>query len=193
MAAPPARRRNALHSCLLARTAVDDPNGMAAAGADAHADIRPSRRADHRRCRDLFRCRFDSRIDQPRRLRRAADNAEAAQGGRLRGNHAGRPTRPGNDREHRNRQYRQATSRRRILATWDRFHLPWPFGRGVYLWGEPITFAEKLDEAGLECARRLVETRMVEMICEVERRVGHGVAVPAASDGVGPVPRTADG
>jgi len=79
-----------------------------------------------------------------------------------------------------------ATSRRRMLATWDRFHLPWPFGRGVYLWGEPITFAEELDQAGLECARRLVETRMVEMVCEAERRVGHRVPAPAVSDGVGP-------
>src|ERR1700739_4204747 len=31
-----------------------------------------------------------------------------------------------------------ATSRRSVLPTWDCFHFPWPFGRGVYLWGEPI-------------------------------------------------------
>ena len=43
-----------------------------------------------------------------------------------------------------------ATSRRRVLATWDRFHLALPFGRGVYLWGEPIEIAAELDEAGLE-------------------------------------------
>lgn len=86
-----------------------------------------------------------------------------------------------------------ATSRRRMLATWDRFHLPWPFGRGVYLWGEPIKLAEELDEAGLECARCLVETRMVEMVCEAERRVGHGVPAPAATDGVGPARRIAEG
>ena len=48
-----------------------------------------------------------------------------------------------------------ATSRRRVLATWDRFHLALPFGRGVYLWGEPIDRAADLDEAGLENARRL--------------------------------------
>ena len=60
------------------------------------------------RCRDLFRCRFGCGLDQPRRLRCIADNAEAAQGGRLRRNHAGRPTRPGDDREQRDRQYRPA-------------------------------------------------------------------------------------
>jgi lysophospholipid acyltransferase (LPLAT)-like uncharacterized protein len=66
-----------------------------------------------------------------------------------------------------------ATSRRRLLATWDRFHLALPFGRGVYLWGEPIEIAGRLDEAGLERARSLVETRMLEMLSDADRRVGH--------------------
>ena len=66
-----------------------------------------------------------------------------------------------------------ATSRRLILATWDRFHLALPFGRGVYLFGEPIEIAAELDNAGLENARRIIETRMVEMVREVDRRVGH--------------------
>ncbi|HYZ40580.1 MAG TPA: lysophospholipid acyltransferase family protein, partial [Stellaceae bacterium] len=86
-----------------------------------------------------------------------------------------------------------ATSRRRLLATWGHFHLPWPFGRGVYLWGEPIGIADELDDAGLECARRLVETRMVEMVCEAERRVGHGAPAPAATDGVEPARHIAGG
>jgi lysophospholipid acyltransferase (LPLAT)-like uncharacterized protein len=74
-----------------------------------------------------------------------------------------------------------ATSRRRLLATWDRFHLPWPFGRGVFLWGEPIEIAAELDEAGRERARRLVETRMVAMVGEADRRVGHRSSPPLAA------------
>jgi lysophospholipid acyltransferase (LPLAT)-like uncharacterized protein len=70
-----------------------------------------------------------------------------------------------------------ATSRGRVLQTWDRFYLPWPFGRGVYLWGEPIEIAAELDENGLEDARRLVETRMVEMVIEADCRVGHQTRV----------------
>jgi hypothetical protein len=66
-----------------------------------------------------------------------------------------------------------ATSRRRELATWDRFHLALPFGRGVFLFGEPIDLAAELDEEGLENARRLLETRMVEMVGEADRLVGH--------------------
>src|SRR5713101_978496 len=65
-----------------------------------------------------------------------------------------------------------ATSRRRVLATWDRFHLALPFGRGVFLWGEPIEIARELDPAGLERARLLVESRMNELAREADHRVG---------------------
>jgi lysophospholipid acyltransferase (LPLAT)-like uncharacterized protein len=75
-----------------------------------------------------------------------------------------------------------ATSRRHIAATWDRFHIALPFGRGVFLWGEPIEIAPDLDESGLESARRLVEQRMSEMAREADRRVGHPVPPLAAGE-----------
>jgi lysophospholipid acyltransferase (LPLAT)-like uncharacterized protein len=68
-----------------------------------------------------------------------------------------------------------ATSRRRILASWDQFHVALPFGRGLFLWGEPIEIAAELDEDGLERTRCLIEARMVEMVHEADCRVGHGV------------------
>ena len=71
-----------------------------------------------------------------------------------------------------------ATSRRRVLATWDRFHLALPFGRGVFLFGEPIELGAELDEEGLENARRRLETRMVEMTREADRLVGHEMSLP---------------
>jgi lysophospholipid acyltransferase (LPLAT)-like uncharacterized protein len=83
-----------------------------------------------------------------------------------------------------------ATSRRRIAATWDRFHVALPFGRGVFLWGEPIEIAADLDQAGLEDARRLIEERMVNMVEEADRRVGRRVPLfpadaPVPSPGAG--------
>lgn len=65
-----------------------------------------------------------------------------------------------------------ATRHRRILATWDRFHLPFPFGSGVFIWGEPIEVPEELDEAGAEQWRRLIEERMIAQTAEADRRVG---------------------
>ena len=67
-----------------------------------------------------------------------------------------------------------ATSRRRVLRTWDRMHVALPFGRGVFLWGEPIDIEPDLDEAGVECARQLVEARMLDMITLADSQVGRG-------------------
>ena len=65
-----------------------------------------------------------------------------------------------------------ATGRRRILETWDRFHLPLPFTRGVFIWDEPINVPAELDEAGIERYRALVERRLNGVTTEADRRVG---------------------
>ena len=70
-----------------------------------------------------------------------------------------------------------ATSRRRVLATWDRFHLALPFGRGVFLWGEPIEIAPEIGENEVERARLLVEDKMNGMAAEADRRAGHAAAL----------------
>jgi lysophospholipid acyltransferase (LPLAT)-like uncharacterized protein len=74
-----------------------------------------------------------------------------------------------------------ATSRRRVLRTWDRLHASFPFGRGIFIWGEPIYIPAELDEAGVERARALVERRMNEMALAADSRVGHGPKAPRAS------------
>ena len=79
-----------------------------------------------------------------------------------------------------------ATRRRRVLGTWDRFHLPIPPTAGVFLWGEPIGVPADADEAMLEHHRLLVETRMNALTAEADRRMGH-VAVALDS----PVPEAA--
>ncbi|MGE5268107.1 MAG: lysophospholipid acyltransferase family protein [Thiohalocapsa sp.] len=74
-----------------------------------------------------------------------------------------------------------ATSRRRVLASWDRFQLALPFGHGLFLWGEPIEVARELDADGIEETRRLVEARMNELAREADRRVGHHPLATATS------------
>jgi lysophospholipid acyltransferase (LPLAT)-like uncharacterized protein len=76
-----------------------------------------------------------------------------------------------------------ATSRRRILRSWDRMHVALPFGRGVFIWGEPIELESDLDEAGVERARQRVEARMLDMVAVAESRVGHG-PIPSPAPGV---------
>ncbi len=83
-----------------------------------------------------------------------------------------------------------ATSRRRVLKTWDRMHLALPFGRGIIIWGEPIAVAHDLDEAGIERARQLVETRLREMAALADSRVGHGTAPAAECEPAAAIERT---
>ncbi|HEX7969671.1 MAG TPA: lysophospholipid acyltransferase family protein [Stellaceae bacterium] len=71
-----------------------------------------------------------------------------------------------------------ATSRRRILGTWDRFHLPFPWSRGVYVWGEPIIVPADLDDAEIETWRWRIEERMIAQTAEADRRVGREAIAP---------------
>jgi lysophospholipid acyltransferase (LPLAT)-like uncharacterized protein len=72
-----------------------------------------------------------------------------------------------------------ATSRRRILASWDRFHLALPFSRGVFIWGEPLSVAADADTAELETARCRLEDRMNAITAEADRRCGRDPVEPA--------------
>lgn len=67
---------------------------------------------------------------------------------------------------------------RRVLATWDRFILPLPFGRGVFVWGEPITVARDADDAALEAARRQVEDSLNALTRGADRLCGQAEIAP---------------
>ena len=71
-----------------------------------------------------------------------------------------------------------ATRHRRILMSWDRFHLPFPWTRGVFLWGEPIEVPVELDATQSERWRRLIEERMIAQTAEADRRVGRTATAP---------------
>lgn len=70
-------------------------------------------------------------------------------------------------------------SRRRILGSWDRFLLAWPFSRGYILIGQPIPVPRDADEAGLEAARKALEDSLNALTAEVDRRSGRAPVEPA--------------
>lgn len=71
--------------------------------------------------------------------------------------------------------------RRRVLATWDRFVVPWPFGRGVLVWGDPIHVPRDADDHALEAARQRVEEALNDITAEADRLCG---SVPVEPDTV---------
>ena len=70
--------------------------------------------------------------------------------------------------------------RRKVLPSWDRFVIPWPFTRGVLVWGEPITVARDADDAAVERARVQVEDALNALTEEADRLVGQSPIEPAA-------------
>ena len=56
-----------------------------------------------------------------------------------------------------------SSSKRKLFKTWDQFLLPYPFSRGVFIWGEPVYVDPKGDRTHLEERRALLERRLNEL------------------------------
>ncbi len=66
-----------------------------------------------------------------------------------------------------------STARHKVLASWDRFILPFPFGRGVRVWKGPIRVPSDADDTMLEEKRILLQTLLNEAHLEAEAACGH--------------------
>ncbi|MFQ5955574.1 MAG: lysophospholipid acyltransferase family protein [Kiloniellales bacterium] len=70
-------------------------------------------------------------------------------------------------------------ARSRTLGSWDRFSIPLPLCRGVFIWGPPIEVAHDADEAAQERARRRVEEELNRITWEADRLCGRPAVEPA--------------
>ena len=73
-----------------------------------------------------------------------------------------------------------ASTRSRMLGTWDCFIAALPFGRGVYVWGEPIQVPHTSDKVVQEETRKKVEDAINAVSGEADRLCGHDPIKPAA-------------
>jgi lysophospholipid acyltransferase (LPLAT)-like uncharacterized protein len=76
-----------------------------------------------------------------------------------------------------------SVTRGKVLDTWDRFLFAYPFGRGVFIGGEPIFVARDADERAMEAARLRLETMLNDITAEADRRCGRTPIEPAPDDG----------
>ena len=70
-------------------------------------------------------------------------------------------------------------SRGRVLGTWDRFLVAWPFARGVIVWGDPIEVARDANDADVEAARQAVEDGLNAITAEADRLSDRAPIPPA--------------
>ncbi|GAB5470496.1 MAG: lysophospholipid acyltransferase family protein [Rhodospirillales bacterium] len=85
-----------------------------------------------------------------------------------------------------------AQRRASYLKTWDRFVLPWPFSRGVLLFGEPVAVPMDRSLGSAEAARRAVEDSLIALTQEADRRCGRAVLPPGDDVGKRPKSRRPD-
>lgn len=76
-----------------------------------------------------------------------------------------------------------ATSRRRLLSTWDRLMVPLPFSRGARIWGDPIIVPRDADASELEALREQLETTLIAISNRADIMVGQDLILPASPDG----------
>ncbi|UCH74693.1 MAG: lysophospholipid acyltransferase family protein [Rhodospirillales bacterium] len=72
-----------------------------------------------------------------------------------------------------------SASRRRVMNSWDRFVLPLPFARGIFLWGDPIDVPRDADDALMEARRLAVESAMNALADRADRLMGQSAIAPA--------------
>ena len=71
-------------------------------------------------------------------------------------------------------------NRRMVVPSWDRFVVPLPFSRGVFVWGDPIEVPRDMDNAAVEAIRARVEESLNAITAEADRLTGH---TPIEPDG----------
>lgn len=65
------------------------------------------------------------------------------------------------------------------LKSWDRLMLLLPFGRGFYVYGDPITVPRSADASAMEAARAHLEAELVRLSHEADRAAGREPVEPA--------------
>jgi len=72
-------------------------------------------------------------------------------------------------------------NRGRILKSWDRFLIAWPFGQGVIVWGEPIEVPRDADTEMLETIRLHVEDSLNQITREADEMVRREPVEPGST------------
>ena len=65
-----------------------------------------------------------------------------------------------------------SSSRCKLFHSWDRFLLPLPFAKGVFIWGDPIQITKKADKEELEIARQDLERQLNQLTNTADTLLG---------------------
>ena len=61
--------------------------------------------------------------------------------------------------------------KKKLFASWDRFMVPYPFSRGIFLWGTPIAVSPDATAIEMEQTRAQLEETLNRMTLEADQAV----------------------
>src|SRR6185437_3754651 len=61
--------------------------------------------------------------------------------------------------------------KKKLFASWDRYMVPYPFSRGLFLYGNPLRVSREADDASLEATRLELETVLNRLTDQAEQNV----------------------
>ena len=71
-----------------------------------------------------------------------------------------------------------SASRCKIFQSWDRFFLPLPFAKGIFIWGEPIKISKQANKQEIELARQKLEEQLTQLSQSADTIVGQTTPEP---------------
>jgi len=71
-----------------------------------------------------------------------------------------------------------SSSKWKIFQSWDRFVLPLPFAKGVFVWGEPIEISAKANETEIEEGRQKLEEQLSQLTKYADKLLGQKTPEP---------------
>ena len=71
-----------------------------------------------------------------------------------------------------------SASRCKIFQSWDRFFLPLPFAKGIFIWGEPIKISKQANKQEVELARQKLEEQLTQLSQSADTIVGQTTPEP---------------
>ena len=72
-----------------------------------------------------------------------------------------------------------SSSRCKIFKSWDRFLLPLPFTKGIFIWGKPIEISGKATKLEIEVSRQKLEEQLTELTKTADKLVGQTTPEPS--------------
>ena len=76
-----------------------------------------------------------------------------------------------------------ACSTRQLFSSWDHFMVPYPFSRGLFLYGKPMFVSREGDDSALEADRLMLERELNRLTKEAEQAVAHHTASISTHNG----------